>query len=108
VSGLVAVSRQHIRVFALYVFILIIVLVLAFFYVWEYTHVTELRYKQESANRDLAALKAKNRELRLRAMTADSLAKVEKEAAKLGLSAPDRGQVVVLSDPQIVGGDPTR
>jgi hypothetical protein len=103
-----AVSRQHIRVFATYMFILIVVLVLAFLYVWEYTHVTELRYKQEHANRDLAALRAKNRELRLRSMTADSLAKVEKEAAMLGLSAPDRGQVVVLSDPQIVGGDSIR
>jgi len=100
-----AVSRQHIRVFATYVFILLIVIVLAFFYVWEYTHVTELLYKQEHANRDLAALKAKNRELRLRAMTADSLAKVEKEAAALGMTVPDRGQVIVLADPQIVGGD---
>jgi cell division protein FtsB len=103
-----AVSRQHIRIFATYVFILVIVVVLAFFYVWEYTSVTELLYKQERANRDLAALKAKNRELRLRAMTADSLAKVEKEAARLGLSEPDRGQVIVLSDPQIVGGESAR
>lgn len=100
-----AVSRQHIRVFAMYVFILVIVVVLVFVYVWEYTRVTELLYKQEHANRDLAALKAKNRELRLRAMTADSLAKVEKEAAMLGMTAPDRGQVIVLSDPQIVGGE---
>lgn len=95
-------TNKPARLFGLYVFCFAIVVVLVFFYVWEYTQVTELRYKLEKANKELAGIEAYNRELRLKVMNADSLARVEKEAARLGLSSPDKGQMVVLEDPPII------
>jgi len=103
-----AINAQHnIRVFFSYITVLVIVVILAFIYIWEYTQVTELHYKLERSNRQLTELKAHNRELRMQVMTADSLSKVEKEATKLGLGIPDRGQVVFLEDPPIINKNGT-